>query len=158
MQETFVHGQLQTLAVTVALGFFIGASYDVFGVFRQFVRPGRSLQAVLDFLYCLLMSMIVFLVLLGQNWGEIRAYVFLGLGIGVLLYLLFFHRGFRLLLVRAAILLSRLLHLLASPLRRLARGFVRFLAFGRRFAAARYAGGKSSGKKIRLMFWRKKKE
>jgi len=158
VQETFVHGQLQTLAITVALGFFIGVSYDVLSVFRQFVRLRRSLQAVLDFLYCLVMSTTVFLVLLGQNWGEIRAYVFLGLGLGTLLYLLFFHCSFRLLLVKTATLLSRLLHLLATPFRRLAHCYVRFLTGGRRFFGAQFARGKNKAKKINLQFWRKKKE
>ncbi|HHX74537.1 MAG TPA: hypothetical protein GX699_06510 [Firmicutes bacterium] len=160
MQETFVHGQLQTLAVTVALGFFIGISYDVLSVFRQFVRLKRSLQTFLDFLYCFVMSITVFLVLLGQNWGEIRAYVFLGLGLGTLLYLLVLHRSCRLLLVKTAMLLCRLLRFLTAPLRRLTHQYNRFLAANRRFFAARFKQDKkkTNKKRLRLKFWRKKKE
>ena len=89
MLETLVVEQARVLALMVLSGIFMGLLFDVFRVSRQFYRPSRLVLAFSDLFFWLLAAGFVFLVLLAGNWGEVRAYVFIGLGTGGLLYALF---------------------------------------------------------------------
>ncbi|MBT9139849.1 MAG: hypothetical protein DDT30_00421 [Dehalococcoidia bacterium] len=92
MQDSFVYGQLQTFALTVGLGFLIGLIYDFMMTGKKLVRLSRGVHFIIDLLFCLTMTLLVFIALLANNWGEIRAYVFIGLGGGILIYMFFFSR------------------------------------------------------------------
>lgn len=99
MQDTFVSAQLVTMGLTVALGFFMGICFELFNVLRYFMHVSRPLQFVLDLCFWLCMTVFTFAVLLFNNWLEIRAYVFFGLGVGVILYLIILRRLWRRLLI-----------------------------------------------------------
>lgn len=114
MQDSFIGGQLQTFALIVGLGFLIGLIYDFMMVGKNFIRVSRKIQFFIDLIFCLLMTLMVFIVLLANNWGEVRAYVFVGLGGGALIYKLFFSR-----------LVSKLLAKIVSLLIKLTWGVIR---------------------------------
>jgi spore cortex biosynthesis protein YabQ len=86
VQETFVTYQVVAFAVTIALGVFIGLASDVFRVIRGTFRPSRRALFFYDLFFWILITVITFLVLLSSNWGEVRAYVFIGLGFGAVIY------------------------------------------------------------------------
>lgn len=85
-----LHVQLSTLLAMAGCGLGMGAVYDAYGVIAARLRFRRWLYAVCDLLYWLLLIPVVFRVLYLNNAGEMRLYVFLGLGIGVCLHLLLF--------------------------------------------------------------------
>lgn len=68
----------------------MGAVYDMYGVVAARLRFRRLRYAFFDLLYWLLCIPIVFRILYLNNSGELRTYVFLGIGIGVCLHLLLF--------------------------------------------------------------------
>jgi spore cortex biosynthesis protein YabQ len=71
---------------------FIG---DCYRVGRYFWRPGLPGTYIGDTLFWLVFTALTFILLMAINWGEVRAYVFLGLGWGFFLYFLFLSRGVR---------------------------------------------------------------
>lgn len=78
--------QWTTVGWMVLCGFCMGTAFDVYRVIVHRFRLPRWLLPALDLLYWTAATLVVFQVLRQQNGGEVRLYVFLGLGIGVTMY------------------------------------------------------------------------
>lgn len=78
--------QFLTLAMMLLSGVGMGAAFDGYRVVSNRLRIGRWLVPVLDLLYWLAATLVVFRVLAASNEGELRFYVFLGLLLGIGFY------------------------------------------------------------------------
>lgn len=78
--------QFLTMGMMLLSGIGMGVIFDGYRVVSNELRFPRWTLPVLDMVYWLAASLIVFRVLYASNYGEVRAYVFLGLLIGVLCY------------------------------------------------------------------------
>lgn len=74
-------------------GLAMGAVFDGYRVVSHELRFARWLMPVLDMLYWAAATLTVFRVLYASNNGEVRAYVFLGLLIGIGFYFMLFSRS-----------------------------------------------------------------
>ncbi|MBM6829858.1 spore cortex biosynthesis protein YabQ [Anaerotignum lactatifermentans] len=83
-----ISGQAQLFLLSIALGGAMGWIYDGLRLFRRMMPHGRVLVQTEDALYWLFLAPAVFWVLLKENSGELRFFIFLGLGGGLLLYFL----------------------------------------------------------------------
>ncbi|WP_273483809.1 spore cortex biosynthesis protein YabQ [Desulforamulus ruminis] len=94
-----VHGlvplldQFYYFALTILIGMVAGFCYDLYKVTRGTLKLRRFGTALGDIFFWLILTGVVFILLLLGNWGEVRLYVFLGLALGVILYLNFFSRS-----------------------------------------------------------------
>jgi spore cortex biosynthesis protein YabQ len=75
--------QGMTIASMMLCGLVMGLAFDVYRVASHRFHVARWLLPALDAAYWAAATLGVFAVLLGSNHGEVRLYVFLGLGIGV---------------------------------------------------------------------------
>ncbi|XEC94972.1 spore cortex biosynthesis protein YabQ [Paenibacillus tarimensis] len=75
--------QFWTLAMMLLSGIGMGVAFDGYRVLSNRLRIGRLWIPVLDMLYWLAATIIVFRVLSASNEGEVRVYVFLGLLLGI---------------------------------------------------------------------------
>lgn len=84
-----VSDEAVTFLLSIPLGFIICFIYDIF---RGFRRGGVGNSAVyvflLDVLFFVFVSVFVFLFLIVRTDGTVRSYVFMGIAIGVELFLL----------------------------------------------------------------------
>ena len=87
-----VSSQAYVFLCSIAGGMAIALVYDVFRIFRKTVKTGRLITYVQDLLYWLIVAVIMFLTLYYSNDGEVRAYLFIGAFLGVILYALLFSR------------------------------------------------------------------
>ena len=78
--------QWLTVAVMLISGLGMGVVFDGYRVVSNELRFPRWWLPVLDIMYWMAAAVIVFRMLYASNNGEVRAYVFLGLAIGVILY------------------------------------------------------------------------
>ncbi|AJY74942.1 spore cortex biosynthesis protein YabQ [Paenibacillus beijingensis] len=85
--------QWWTMAMMLLSGLAMGAVFDGYRVISHELRFSRWLMPVLDLLYWGAATLTVFRVLYASNNGEVRAYVFLGLLIGIGFYFLLFSRA-----------------------------------------------------------------
>ncbi len=115
MQDSFISEQLQTFVLTVGLGILIGIIYDFMMTGRKFIRLSRGAHFFVDLLFCLTMTLLVFIALLVNNWGEVRAYVFIGLGGGIFIYMLLFRKDVSRLLLKTFSLLIVFVSSLIRP-------------------------------------------
>ncbi|MCD9026292.1 spore cortex biosynthesis protein YabQ [Cohnella silvisoli] len=75
--------QWMTIASMMLCGLSMGLVFDVYRVASHRFHVARWLLPALDVVYWAAATLGVFSILLGSNQGEVRMYVFLGLGIGV---------------------------------------------------------------------------
>ncbi|MGI6038263.1 MAG: spore cortex biosynthesis protein YabQ [Limnochordia bacterium] len=78
--------QMTSFLIVIFAGLLLGCLFDIYRVFRGLLRPGALLTPILDLLFWAVATPAVFLLLLTSNWGELRFYVFLGMGLGLFLY------------------------------------------------------------------------
>lgn len=80
--------QGQGFLFALAVGFALGALYDVFRIFRVFARSEKRQVVWQDLFFCFVAAVASFLLALAINWGEIRFYLLAGEGIGMCVYFL----------------------------------------------------------------------
>lgn len=78
--------QLYVLFVAIFAGCIIGIFYDVFYMIRCMSRVGRYLTGLFDLIFWVLAAILAFVALFFANSGIIRAYSFIGLFLGWILY------------------------------------------------------------------------
>lgn len=89
---TSISSQATIFLCTVIGGAAIALIYDLFRILRKAVRTGGLFIYVEDLLYWLIVSIIMFLTIYYSNDGELRAFMFIGACIGVILYSLLLSR------------------------------------------------------------------
>lgn len=78
--------QARAFFITIGIGILVAFCYDYYREFRRTFRLKKTGTCLGDLTYWLVMTVIVFTLLLQANWGEMRLYVLLGIGLGALLY------------------------------------------------------------------------
>jgi spore cortex biosynthesis protein YabQ len=84
--------QARTFLITIGIGATAGFCFDYYRVIRRACRLKKFGTFVGDAVFWLVTTVIVFIALLWGNWGEMRLYVLIGLGLGALLYFNLFSR------------------------------------------------------------------
>lgn len=67
-------------------GFILALVFDFYRALRSLGYLGDIITKLIDFSFCILAGVIVFIILLRANLGEIRFYIFLSLLLGALIY------------------------------------------------------------------------
>lgn len=78
--------QTYAFFMTILAGGVVGFLFDAYRVVRSLLAPKQLATAMTDLLYWIVVTPTLFAMLLAGNWGELRFYVLLGLGVGLLLY------------------------------------------------------------------------
>lgn len=174
--------QLSAFAVTLAIGVLAGFCYDYYRVLREIWGLKKTGTYLGDMLFWIFITGLVFFLLLLGNWGVVRLYVFIGLGLGALFYFQLLSKITRRMLKIKFHLLQQiwglfvrlvcfwgkvilfpvrlLLFILGYPLlllRKIGRGcrMLFYNLIGRRVVSI---VGKVKAKLRRLAFWKRKKE
>ncbi|SDE53938.1 spore cortex biosynthesis protein YabQ [Paenibacillus sp. UNCCL117] len=87
-----LHIQFVTLGMMCAGGLSLGGLFDVYRVLAGQLRAPGWVKSILDLVYWFTGTLLVFALLYESNWGEVRPFIFLGLGIGIIFYFLLFSR------------------------------------------------------------------
>lgn len=78
--------QTYAFLMTILAGAVVGLLFDLYRVLRAACHPRQWVTALTDIVFWIAVTPIVFAMLLAGNWGELRYYVLIGLGVGLLLY------------------------------------------------------------------------
>lgn len=78
--------QILAFVVMVGAGLVVGLMFDVYRVIRVLVRPRAVGGVLMDLAFWVVTTPALFVMLLIGNWGELRLYVFLGVGLGLFVY------------------------------------------------------------------------
>ncbi len=80
-------GDVRFFLASVLLGIAAAFCYDLLRVLRRFHKQSLFLVSLQDFIYWFLLGFAGFRLIYGYNAGTLRLCVFLGIGLGALLYL-----------------------------------------------------------------------
>lgn len=90
-----VFDQWQIFLALAGAGMVLAFTFDCYRVGRYFWRPRHLATLAGDALFWFLFTVLTFILLMLINWGEVRAYTFLAMGLGALFYGLFLSRSIR---------------------------------------------------------------
>ena len=85
-------GQVGVFLETITIGVFSGLFYDLFRVFRRYIKHSEFVVHAQDLLYWLIAAAFMFFVILNRYNGQIRVYFFIGFGLGMMFYFQVFSR------------------------------------------------------------------
>lgn len=84
--DSYVQSQAYIFFATLYGGIVMAFVYDIYRIFRYYLKPKKVATFIEDFIFWIIISVIFLTVILYANWGEIRGYVFLGFFSGAFLY------------------------------------------------------------------------
>lgn len=85
---TEVYSQLFCLGIFIITGILIGLLFDVFRILRKSFHTADLITYIQDILFWILAGSMMLFSIFTFNHGEIRSYVFIGIIIGVVIYML----------------------------------------------------------------------
>ncbi len=77
------------LTSLIATGLLMGIVFDIYHAIKSFWKTGPRVNMAADFILWLIITVFVASGLIFINWGEVRFYIFLAIGLGLLTYYLF---------------------------------------------------------------------
>ena len=84
--------QLNTLFNFILTGITIGIVFDIFRILRKSFKTLDFITYIQDFIFWLLTGIILLFSIFTFNDGELRGYIFVGIAIGIILYILVFSK------------------------------------------------------------------
>ncbi|NLO76543.1 MAG: hypothetical protein GX092_06720 [Clostridia bacterium] len=90
-----VLNQAMIFFLVLVWGNFVGLIFDCYRLFRQIWRLGFWGTSLGDLFFWLIVTFLTYLFLMLISWGEVRFYVFLGIGIGLIIYFKLFSPSVR---------------------------------------------------------------
>ena len=95
-----IEAQLVSLILSVFAGLIVGLLFDLYRTINFFVRPLKAFLYLMDLLFWIITGGVVFAILLNADYAQLRAYTFMGMGLGIFTYfklfssyILKFYRG-----------------------------------------------------------------
>ena len=86
--------QLYVFLIYCLCGVIIGIFFDVFRILRKSFKTPDIITYIEDVLFWFLTGLFLIFVIFKFNNGELRSYIFVGLGLGITMYLLIFSKLF----------------------------------------------------------------
>lgn len=83
-----VYEELFCLCSFAITGIVIGILFDCFRILRKSFKTADFITYIQDILFWILAGIIVLFAIFKFNHGEIRSYVFLGISLGILIYMI----------------------------------------------------------------------
>lgn len=83
---TSLLSQFVAFLIMLGTGLVVGLLFDIYRIIRSLTRPRAQGSIAMDLLFWVLITPVLFALLLAGNWGELRFYVFLGVGAGLFAY------------------------------------------------------------------------
>ena len=89
-----MENQAYIFLIFILNGFLIGILFDIFRILRKSFKTKDIITYVQDILFWLISGGIILYTIFKFNNGELRGFIFAGIGIGTLLYMLLFSKIF----------------------------------------------------------------
>ena len=130
-------GQAAAFLATAAAGAVLGMLYDCFRILRRVMRHKTITTTIEDAIFWIVSTLLMFAFLLNRNFGDIRAFIFMGLALGAVLYFLMFSRYFTKIAMTILRWLKKLLLVIISPIILILTVIKKRLKSGRRYVRIR---------------------
>lgn len=92
--EDLAQGQAYVFLIYILTGILIGVFFDIFRIFRRSFRTPDFITCLQDILFWIFTGLFLLYVIFEFNNGELRWYIFLGVALGIVIYILMFSKYF----------------------------------------------------------------
>lgn len=89
-----MENQTYLFLIYIFNGFLISILFDFFRIIRKSFKTNNFLTSIEDILFWILTAIIILYSVFKFNDGELRGYLFVGITIGITIYMLFFSKVF----------------------------------------------------------------
>ncbi|MCX7711966.1 MAG: spore cortex biosynthesis protein YabQ [Clostridia bacterium] len=107
-----VYNQAYVFLCAVAGGILIAFLYDLFRIRRKALKTNIVFIYIEDFVYWILVALVMFGIVYFSNEGELRGYIFLGTLTGVILYILTLSK----IVIGSAIMIIKVIYRIVSTI------------------------------------------
>lgn len=83
-----IYNQFYNVLIFIITGIVIGILFDSFRILRRSFKTPDIITFIEDIIFWILVGVILLFSIFNFNNGEIRSYIFVGLGIGIITYIL----------------------------------------------------------------------
>lgn len=92
--EDLAQSQAYVFVIYILSGILIGILFDIFRVFRKSFKTPDIVTYIQDVLFWAITGIFLLYIIFKFNNGELRAYIFFGLMLGIIFYILLFSKHF----------------------------------------------------------------
>ncbi|MDO5555087.1 MAG: spore cortex biosynthesis protein YabQ [Clostridia bacterium] len=89
-----MENQAYLFTIFILDGFLIGVLFDIFRILRKSYKTNDIITYIEDILFWLITASIILYSIFKFNNGELRGFIFIGLGLGTAIYILLFSKIF----------------------------------------------------------------
>lgn len=89
-----MQNQAYAFIVFILNGFLIGLLFDIFRIFRKSFKMPDFITCLEDFIFWIITGLLLLYSIFKFNNGELRIYIFLGVILGAVIYMLIFSKFF----------------------------------------------------------------
>jgi spore cortex biosynthesis protein YabQ len=82
----FVHLQLNTFLVLLLSGMIWGAFFDLYRVFRNYIKVTPAIDAIGDIFFWILAAILIIPFIYWATWMELRLFVWISMLLGLIIY------------------------------------------------------------------------
>jgi len=125
--------QAISFLAAAAAGAALGIFYDLFRILRKTLRHKTATTAIEDAIFWIVATLFMFIFLLYENFGAIRAFTFLGVALGAILYFLNLSRFFMKFAIAVLKKIKKLILTIISPFAAMFRFVKKRLKIGQRY-------------------------
>lgn len=113
--------QLNSFFIFTLVGIIISVLFDIFRVLRKTFKTPDTITYIEDILFWIIAGTIILSSIFLFNNGELRLYLFIGMGIGVLIYMLLLSKYFInisvFIISTIKKVINRILHIILKPIK-----------------------------------------
>ena len=113
--------QLTSFIIFMVIGILISVIFDIFRILRKTFKTPDVVTYIEDSIFWLTTGLIVLFSIFLFNNGELRLYIFIGMSIGIVIYMLFISKFFIKLNVfiinSIKNIISKILHIILKPIK-----------------------------------------
>jgi spore cortex biosynthesis protein YabQ len=85
-----IETQFLSIVISIFAGLAIGILFDFYRTVNYVLKPSKVFTHFMDLLFWIVTGLVVFAILLRADYAEIRIYTFIGISIGVFIYIKLF--------------------------------------------------------------------
>ena len=107
--------QLISFFYFIIVGIVLSIIFDIFRILRRTIKTSDIVTNIEDILFCFITGIIILLSIYYFNNGELRLYIFVGILMGLTIYMIFISRFFIKINVIMINFIKKILYLLIKP-------------------------------------------
>ncbi len=119
--------QLFSFFIFIIVGIIISLIFDIFRILRKVIKTSDFITYIEDIFFWIITMFIILTSIFMFNNGELRLYIFIGMIVGVTLYLIFISKYFIKIGTYCFIILKKIIIILFMPLKFLLNVFKKLL-------------------------------